>query len=44
MSSFEIVVAIIFSVVFLIIIGVPLFMLISGTVKEKMDEEYGNTG
>lgn len=44
MSTFEIVVAIIFSVVFLIIISVPLFMYISGTVKEKMDKEYGNTG
>lgn len=44
MSTFEIVIAIIFSVIFLIIIGVPMFMFISGTLKEKMDEEYGNTG
>ena len=44
MSTFEIVIAIIFSVIFLIIIGVPIFMFISGTLKEKMDEEYGNTG
>ena len=44
MSTFEIIVAIFFSVIILIIIGVPLFMVISGTVKEKMDEEYGNTG
>lgn len=44
MNTFEIVVAVIFSVIFLIIIGVPIFMFISGIVKEKMDEEYGNTG
>lgn len=44
MNTFEIVVAVIFSVIFLIIIGVPIFMFISGTVKKKMDEEYGNTG
>ena len=44
MSTFEIIVAIFFSVIILIIIGVPLFMVISGTVKKQMDEEYGNTG
>ena len=44
MNTFEIVVADIISVIILIIIGVPIFMFISGTVKKKMDEEYGDTG
>lgn len=42
MNTFEIVVAVIISVIILIIIGVPIFMFISGTVRKKMDEEYGN--
>ena len=36
-------VAVIISIIVLIIIGGPIFMFIAGTVKEKMDEEHGNT-
>lgn len=45
MSSFEIIVGVTCSIIVLVIVGIPLFLLIAGLVKREMDKgEKENTG